>query len=103
MTMDFFRNILHVARSKNIEPNRWCSADETMVAEEKKASVRVVVGSDQSNDQLNSGDFFKEHLTLMVGSTSEGHLLCPMLIFKVAVSLLRVNLMLLRVRRFRRG
>jgi hypothetical protein len=73
-----------VAKSKNIKPDRWFGADETGFGEAKGCmKAKVVVPAGMSNPKVVSGDYFTQHLSLMLGMDTQGRYICPMWIFQV--------------------
>lgn len=84
VTRGFFANVVAVSKAKKILPDRWYGADETGFGEAKgKVKAKVVVPEGMGNPQMVSGDYFTQHLSLMVGMDTAGRYLCPMFIFKV--------------------
>lgn len=81
-----FSNVVAIAKAKNILPARWFGADETGFGEAKgRMRAKVAVPAGMPNPKLVSGDYFNQHLSLMLGMDTKGRYICPMFIFQVTV------------------
>lgn len=84
----FFANVVAVAQAKKIGHERWFGADETGFGEAKgRMRAKIVVPASMQDPKLVSGDYFTQHLSLMLGMDTQGHYICPMFIFQVSCSL----------------